>query len=47
MSSFIDADVDNLANYFDKDGVHPLNRGYLEGYIPLIRRSIATGTVKS
>ena len=29
------------------DGVHPLNRGYLEGYIPLIRSSIATGTVKS
>lgn len=47
VSSFIDADVDNLANYFDKDGVHPLNRGYLEGYIPLIRSSIATGTVKS
>lgn len=37
----------DMRNYFDKDGVHPLNRGYLEGYIPLIRSSIATGTVKS
>ena len=33
-------------NYFDADGVHPLERGYLEGYVPLIREAIRTGTVK-
>lgn len=34
-------------NYFDADGVHPLERGYLEGYVPLIREAIRTGTVKN
>ena len=33
-------------NYFDADGVHPLERGYLEGYVPLIREAIRIGTVK-
>lgn len=37
----------DTTNYFDRDGVHPLERGYLEGYVPLIREAIRTGTVKS
>ena len=32
--------------YVDIDGVHPLSRGYLEGYVPLIKEAIRTGTVK-
>lgn len=37
----------DLVNYFDKDGVHPLERGYLEGYVPLIKDAIQIGTQKS
>ena len=32
--------------YVDSDGVHPLAKGYLEGYVPLIREAIRIGTVK-
>lgn len=38
--------TEDLTRYFDADGVHPLERGYLEGYVPLIREAIRTGTVK-
>lgn len=37
----------DMINYFDKDGVHPLSRGYTQGYIPLIREAIKIGTVKT
>lgn len=37
----------DLTHYFDSDGVHPLERGYVEGYVPLIREAIRTGTVKN
>lgn len=30
----------DATNYFDKDGVHPLSRGYIEGYVPLIKEAI-------
>ena len=36
----------NTTDYTDRDGVHPLQRGYLEGYVPLIREAIRVGTVK-
>ena len=36
----------NRTDYIDRDGVHPLSRGYLEGYVPLIREAIRIGTVK-
>ena len=32
--------IDNTTEYFDKDGVHPLNRGYREIYVPLIKAHI-------
>ena len=32
--------TDNTTEYFDKDGVHPLSRGYLEGYVPVIKKHI-------
>lgn len=35
------------SEYVDYDGVHPLARGYLEGYVPLIREAIRTDTVKN
>ena len=38
--------TEDLTRYFDADGVHPLERGYLEGYVPLIREAIRIGTVK-
>lgn len=36
----------NRTDYIDRDGVHPLPRGYLKGYVPLIREAIRIGTVK-
>ena len=40
-------DANSNDNYFYSDGVHPLAKGYLEGYVPLIREAIRTGTVKN
>lgn len=39
-------DANSDDNYFYSDGVHLLARGYLEGYVPLIREAIRIGTVK-
>ena len=39
-------DANSDDNYFYSDGVHPLAKGYLEGYVPLIREAIRIGTVK-
>ena len=30
----------------DKDGIHPTGLGYLQGYLPLIKRALAIATVK-
>ena len=38
--------ISNVTDFVDADGVHPLERGYLEGYVPLIREAIRIGTVK-
>lgn len=47
------SDVDYSTNpdvtytdYVNIDGVHPLDFGYREGYVPLIRQAIGIGTVK-
>ena len=39
--------ISNVADYVDSDGIHPLSRGYLDCYVPLIREAIRTGTVKN
>ena len=36
----------NVTDFVDADGIHPLSRGYTEGYVPLIREAIRIGTVK-
>lgn len=37
-------DANSNNNYFDSDGVHPLERGYLEGYVPLIQAALRGNT---
>lgn len=37
-------DANSNNNYFDSDGVHPLERGYLEGYVPLIQAALKGNT---
>lgn len=47
--STIDYDTDNsvtYTQYVNSDGIHPLDLGYREGYIPLIRKALGIGTVK-
>ncbi len=47
--SGVSYDTDNSVTnteYVDYDGVHPLAYGYLEGYIPLIKKAVGIGTVK-
>ena len=31
----------NLTDYVDADGIHPLTRGYLECYVPLVRNALS------
>ena len=47
--SAVDYDTDPSVTYTDYvniDGIHPLDYGYRQGYIPLIRQAIETGTKK-
>lgn len=37
-------DANSDDNYFYSDGVHPLERGYLEGYVPLIQAALKGNT---
>ena len=39
--------ISNVTDFVDADGIHPLSKGYLEGYVPLISEAIRTGTVKN
>lgn len=46
--AYSSSDPSATADYYvDNDGLHPLARGYLEGYIPIVRQAIQIGTVKS
>lgn len=40
-----DSSVTNT-EYVDYDGVHPLAYGYLQGYVPLIKKALGNGTAK-
>ena len=42
------ADDHSVTNtqFVDSDGTHPLNLGYLEGYVPLVRKALQIGTHK-
>lgn len=33
-------------HYVDKDGIHPLDKGYKEGYLPFVREALRKGTHK-
>lgn len=35
-----------LTGYVGSDGIHPLEKGYKEAYVPLINKALAIGTVK-
>ena len=35
-----------IAGYVSTDGIHPLEMGYKEAYVPLINKALAIGTVK-
>lgn len=43
-----EADKARITNsyYVDNDGVHPLDLGYREGYVPLVRKALVTATHK-
>ena len=36
-----------MTGYVGADGIHPLEQGYKEAYVPLIKKALAIGTVKN
>lgn len=40
-------DDHSITAYVDVDGLHPCPQGYLNGYVPLVKKAIQTGTAKS
>lgn len=39
-------DDHSITAYVDVDGLHPCSNGYLNGYVPLVKKALATGTSK-
>lgn len=46
-TAYSDDNSVTYTDYVDSDGIHPLDYGYREGYVPLIRQAIGIGTVKT